>query len=372
VKHVLLVTLFDDNYGNRLQNYALQTVIENQGFEVTNAIQPRPTDTNSKLSRVKNLAVDFLALCGLEQYKKKRNIRVIRGIRSDNFYEFNRKYIKKMIPIQYNNYAALDLEKFDYAITGSDQVWHNWDHADGELDYFYLRFIDKEKRIAYAPSFGFSIFPDEDKNTHIKGISGINKLSVREHKGAQLIHDYTGREATLVLDPTMLLRSTDWDEITKRPKEKLPNKYLFLYFLGERTSSVIEGYKKVCHENNLELIDIFDKESPFYSMGPSEFIWIIKNADYVCTDSFHATVFSIIYHKEFTVFKRAGKGYEDMFNRIENLLNEFDLMNRVFKDNNDHTNVLKTQSTIDWVEIEEILNSRKRDSMSYLLAALER
>ena len=369
MKHVLLVTLFDDNYGNRLQNYALQTIIINQGFEVTNAIQSRPTASNFGLRIIKNLAVDFFAFFGIERYKKKYNRRIIAKTRSESFYNFNNQYIKNKLPIGYNDYTALNLNKFDYAVTGSDQVWHNWDHVDGELDYFYLQFIDGTKRISYAASFGFSSFPEMDKEIHIRGLRGINKLSVREQTGAQLIKEYIDREAELVLDPTMLLKSTDWEKIIKKPNEVLPEKYMFLYFLGERTSSVVTEYKRICEVNNLQLVDVYNKDSAYYSMGPLEFVWMLRNADYVCTDSFHATVFSIIFHKDFKVFKRAGEGYEDMFNRIENLLNIFDLTDRVFMNNND-TKATHSQSLIDWEKIEDKLNSKRRDSIGFLSDAL--
>lgn len=371
MKQVLLVTLFDDNYGNRLQNYALQTVLENQGFEVTNAIQPRPGNNNSKSQRIKDVLMKALALIGIREFKEKCEFKEVIRLRTDKFSEFNHKYIKNMIPIKYYDYSTLDLASYSYAITGSDQVWHNWDHVQGELDFFYLQFIEKEKRIAYAPSFGFSEFPEEDLNMHLTGLRKMNALSTREQKGAELIEKYVGRKAEVVLDPTMLLYSREWDKIIKKPDKEIPSKYLFLYFLGERTPAVINEYKRICMEKNFQLIDLYSKDSAFFSMGPLEFIWLIKNADYVCTDSFHAAVFSVLYHKKFTIFKRIGEGFENMFDRIENLLNEFGLMNRVFDESENYIKNLNSQIDIDWIKVDEILNVRREESLNYLKNALK-
>ncbi|RGZ73188.1 polysaccharide pyruvyl transferase family protein [Agathobacter rectalis] len=212
------------------------------------------------------------------------------------------------------------------AISGSDQVWHKWKHDLNELPYYYLEFMPKEKRTSYAASFGFEEFPQNDIEQHIKGLQGMNKISCREQSGCNLVHKYVGKEAVRVLDPTLLLSADEWRNIEHKSGDiqiiNLKKKYVFMYFLGEITDEYYDFIRSTMEENNInEVFDFFDEsKSHFVEKGPSEFINLIDNAEYVFTDSFHCTVFSLLFNKRFKVFRRQQTGFEKMFGRIEDLL----------------------------------------------------
>ena len=218
---------------------------------------------------------------------------------------------------------AQNWDEYDFAIVGSDQVWHKWGNDLKELPYYYLEFMPKEKRLSYAASFGFDEFPTIDREKHIKGLKGMHAISCREQSGCRLIKEATGKEATHVLDPTLLLKPEEWRNIEAdistvvKPEEK----YIFIYFLG----NIIEEYRQyideIASKRGLRIIDFLDmQDKNIACCGVGEFVSFIDHADYVLTDSFHCTVFSILFEKEFTVFKRKQEGFEKMYSRIEELL----------------------------------------------------
>ena len=214
---------------------------------------------------------------------------------------------------------------YDYAITGSDQVWHRWSEEDAELDYFYLRFMPEEKRISYAASFGFHQFPINDLEKHAEGLAGIRHLSCREYEGKSLINQITGREAEITLDPTLLLEKDDWQKIEKTPCHNLrkTDNYLLVYFLGEITDDTKKALEIIAQDNKLKIVKVYDINQPeYYLTTPDEFVWLVDHAAFVCTDSFHACVFSILFHKQFLAFRRQQEGMETMFGRIETLFQQ--------------------------------------------------
>lgn len=223
-------------------------------------------------------------------------------------------------------------------MVGSDQVWHNWHEQtdiapDDDLSYFYLEFMPHEKRIAYAPSFGFTEFPTEDKDEHIKGLNGMAALSCREKDGCELIKEETGREAEWVLDPTLLLEKGDWDKIANKPSYDVPNRFLLLYFLGNITEEYQAKIDEVAEKYQLKVINILSPETypDYYQTAPDEFIYLVSHASFICTDSFHATVFSIIYGKNFISFRRQQEGFMNMFGRIGDLLESTELVDHEYE-----------------------------------------
>lgn len=227
-------------------------------------------------------------------------------------------------------------KEYDYAITGSDQVWHNWSHNPDDLAYYYLEFMPREKRINYAPSFGFSEFPESDIEFHKKGLQGFDKLSCREEEMQKLIMNLTGQKVQLVLDPTLLLNLNQWRKFASKPEYDLPDKYLLCYFLG----NITEEYEHAIHEaaGSLPVIHIYDigsphakKDSPEYLTHPGEFLYLFEHADFVCTDSFHGSAFSVNFGKNFLAFRRRQQNMEGMFGRIESLLVNTGLTNHIYK-----------------------------------------
>lgn len=318
-RNVLLVTLQDNNnIGNRLQNYALQLILEKLRLKVVN-LDDGQNDISVK-TEVKNLIKYVLSIVGLRRNGIETYYRMKR-------YQVNRKftngYIHNINKVTYTDVYRKDWTAFAAGIVGSDQVWHKWRNDINELPYYYLEFLPEDKRVAYAASFGFEQFPLNNRNQHIEGIKGMNHISCREKKGCDLVESVIHKKVPHVLDPTLLLSPDDWHDLSIDANEysKSQKNYAFLYFLGELPSEYRKEVQRIINEKNLEVIDFLDfTDKNIANCGPKEFISLIENASYVFTDSFHCCVFSLLFNRRFEVFRRKGPGMEKMFSRIEELL----------------------------------------------------
>ncbi len=355
MKKVLLVTIQGDNVGNRLQNYALLETLKAEGCEV---YSPHLVNNSSFSKRLKNNIKICLYHLGVKKFTDK----YIWREREQKFRRFSQQYIDNLFDVKYNRINPKDFEKYDYAITGSDQVWHNWSGEEDELRYYYLDFMPKEKRIAYAPSFGFDEIPEKYRDIHLAGINGMNRISCREESGVKLIERETGRKAELVVDPTLLLDKDKWLKLKKQSPLYNGKPFVLIYFLGNKIESYRKAVSEVANRENLEVIDIYKMSYDSLLTTPDEFIWLIENASYVCTDSFHATVFSILFGKKFMSFRRSQAGNENMFNRIETLLSIFDLKDRIFEGDN----IAKIYEDYNAASIDDIRES----SLKYLREAI--
>lgn len=337
MKKVLLFTLQSNNLlnnaniGNRLQNYALQTALENKECYIITPVYNNVSAIKEIKIHLKSIVKLLLNCIGVKKYYQKE---CAFKKRDEIFRQFSETYIHNRINISHFDTSKLPAD-FDLAVTGSDQVWHNWEGTKRELQYFYLMFTDKSKRASYAPSFGFPEFPEKDKAIHQKGLSEMKYLSCRESEGSRLIRELTGRDAPVLPDPTMLLSRNDWKKISRKPPYDIPEKFMLVYFLGdtgeyEKTMSNISG------ERGCGTVSIYDpKDMPRFCTDPCEFLWLTENADCICTDSFHACVFSIIFEKPFMAFPRKGKnGMDKMFDRIETLIAAYGLENHILRDEN--------------------------------------
>ena len=153
-------------------------------------------------------------------------------------------------------------------------------------------------------------------------------MSCREQQGSDIVTRLTGRECITLIDPTLMLSSEEWDNVSKKPIFHNENdKYILLYFLGELTKEYKDIIDNTSKRYNLKVIDIYDKNSKYYSCGPSEFIYMIKHCSIMLTDSFHGSVFSYIYNKPFRIFNRVGGS--SMNSRLENLINVLHLSNNI-------------------------------------------
>lgn len=310
------------NYGNRLQNYALQQVLISLGFEVETIRVNRSNkpEISERLKSISNLH-DLL-----EKIKNRLNYYLQKNVRHSReriFREFSHKHLNETKNIISNDCEARALNSFfDYFVTGSDQVW-NPNNLHG-TSFFFLTFADKDKKIAYAPSFGVSEIENKDKINYKKWLLNMDKLSVREEAGAKIIKELIGKDVPVLVDPTLLLTKKDWLKISKEAKNKPQNKYLLTYFLGGIPCEYQNQVDIIAKQNNFDIINLGDiKDKDTYITGPSEFIDYINNCSVFCTDSFHGVVFSIILEKPFIVYERIGT--TSMYSRINTLLDKFDL-----------------------------------------------
>lgn len=352
MKKIAILTINDDNnYGNKLQNYAVQEILRKQNFKpetINNQIGI--VGINVLKKKIKNILKKFLKNKSSKRYNK--------------FMEFN-KYIKYSRFYIDKNHISNNLNNvYDFFVTGSDQVWNPTFGRMSDIDF--LTFAPKEKRNSFSASFGISEIPDDMKEYYKEKLNGLNHISVREDSGKEIIKELTGREDVEVfVDPTMLLTAEEWDKVAKKPKQLKTDKYILNYFLGELSEERRNEINRIAKENNCEVINILDKNSSFYETGPSEFLYLEKNAFLICTDSFHSSVFAILYNHPFIVFEREDE-LVSMNSRIETLLRKFNLKNRKFEGK-----ITQENLNHDYREVYEILEKEREKAENFLEKALD-
>lgn len=287
MKKVAIITFtYGNNYGQRLQNYALQNVLKKYNLDVYTIPQRKKIHNfKQKIKKIINLR---FTICEL--------------YRSKLFELFDKENI-----IYYKHFIAENLESFnvfnmffDVFVVGSDQVWNPFSPDVNET--FFLTFAEKSKRIAYAPSFSVDELPIECIEKYKKYISGFDndKISVREDRGADIIKNLGG-DSCVVLDPTLLVDKNIWGIVSKKPNIQIKSGYILMYILGNDKKSSIDRYAK---NKGLEIIILKEGTKEFSKTGPAEFLYLIENAEYIITDSYHGTIFSILNHKQFRNISR--------------------------------------------------------------------
>lgn len=264
--------------------------------------------------------------------------------------------------------------KYDAFLCGSDQIWSPLCYDEK----YFLTFVDDtSKIIAYAPSFGSSqIMNLEVKKRVADHISRFRHLSVREKQGAELIQELTGQKPTVVLDPTLLLSGKQWEtyaEVIKQ--ERLSGEYILCYFLGEEKKyrPFVQALKKRMGLP-VYIVPVTRKqrgssETIPFEVGPGEFVSLVRQAAYVCTDSFHGMAFAINFQIPFTVFKRfEDKDPRNQNSRIFSLLEILGLENRLMKSGK--MEAQKVTLSVDFSESQKRLEAWKHSSMQYLEEAL--
>lgn len=351
------------NYGNRLQNYALQIFLEN--------ILPKSEintiwydEDNFKLNQ------SFITIQNIRRYLFNRhgfrkfvnsNMILYDVIREYNIKKFSDKYINTIFDYK----IASDLNnKYDYFVVGSDQVWNPY---CVNVEAAFIKFADSYKRIAYSASFGVENISREKLEDYKYGLDGMEYISVREEAGAKIVKDIIKRDVPVLVDPTLLLAQDEWCEIINKPSWYKDEKYILLFFLSNVPKKVWEEVGRLANENGYNIIDLMDKKNlDYYASSPDEFLYLIKNASLVYTDSFHGTVFSIIMRVPFVNCPRENVGM-NMNSRIDTLLKLFKLESR--KGNNYNNYAIDKPFEIDYNNIDEVLNKEREKSKKYLLRA---
>ncbi len=343
------------NYGAVLQSYALQL-------------------------KTKSFIIDYYSPYIYDQYKLFKPLRknvikfIISLVRDFRNYKVNKKrYInfEKVI----SNLPLISLEEtnnMSILITGSDQVW-NPEITNGLSDIYTLNFgNDNIKRISYAASVGNINNIEKYKNEYKDKISKLDRISVREESAKlELEKILPYKKIEVVLDPTLLLTEKEWNNEIKSIKSE--NKKYILAYVVEENDNYLKIVNKLSKETGLGIIH-FGRKNPgynneiktCYTSGPLEFVNLIKNADYIVTTSFHATVFSIIFNKKFWVVphRTTGSRVTDLLNklgishRIVNTLEEFEKRNY--------------DENIDYNKVNKILEKEREKSINWLADAIEK
>lgn len=264
--------------------------------------------------------------------------------------------------------------EYDAVLVGSDQLWLP---SNVMADYYTLNFApDRVNKIAYATSFGIGEIPAKYENVYARFLSRINHLSAREISGKSIIKKLVGRDVPLVCDPAMLLDLNGWNEVVS--ERIVHEKYIFCYFMGDNPDQR-DFVKRLAQKTGCKVVALLhlDQYIPAdesyvdyapYDISPADFVSLIKHADYVCTDSFHGTVFSINYSKSFFTFKRFNtKASLSTNTRIISLLKTVDLMNRLYEGNESVDIDIDINN---WDCIQQKVTEFRKNSLHYLKNAL--
>lgn len=323
---VAIITINDNNnYGNRLQNYALQKFLfDNLKIEEVDTIWYDPEYTYMSQIDIfswKTWLKYFINWKNFRKYLKTYYLK--NNIRMYNISKFTKKI---NIKLDFKIEDKLS-KRYDYFITGSDQVWNPyfWLERRNQANIRFLKFVSKEKRIAYAASISVPKIPKDKEQFFKDSLNEMKAISMRETAGANLVKILTGREVPVVVDPTILLFKEDWQRLELKPEWYNDEKYIFTYFLGEPSPII----KNVAKKNSWKIYNLMDKNNlNLYTSRVEEFIYLINHAELMVTDSFHGTVFSILMNTPFLVVNRQQKGVADMTSRIDTLMELFGYQNR--------------------------------------------
>lgn len=364
-KKLAIITLYDNiNFGNKLQNYAVQSYFEAMNFDVVtlpNWEQFHPT-CHIK-GYIHSLAHRIIRIFGLE---KERVFLEQRKQQRRNYIEsFSRQYLTLGPIVRYTKMDSKLKEEYDYFVTGSDQVWHGWSGRKKELEFFFLQFADPEQRITIAPSFGFEEFPKKYLTVYKNGLQGIQNISCREESGKKLIKSLSGKNATILLDPTMLIDVEKWMQMLRRPSQFINMDYIFVYALGGYGGTIKNNVEKLAKRKKYSVIDINNINSDYYILTrPDEFLYWIYSSKLVVTDSFHAVVFSILFHKPFIVFSREDE--LGMENRLDTLLDKFNLMDRKYtRLKNDFEKENDPILSVDFGKVDEVIQLERKKAKDF-------
>ena len=347
------------NYGNVLQNYALRQVLLRYA-EVVDSLWHEQ---------------DRFMVRTWHKWSWKEPVKYLinwRGFRNELLSDFHgmemvrqgriKEWCDRYIGIK----RAADLSKiaddYDYFVVGSDQVWnHALVHGDAA---YFLDFVPPEKRCSYAASFGISEIPEEERSFYQEHLQGYHNYSTREATGARLVQELTGQQATVDLDPVFLPGVSRWEQLLQ-PIERRP--YIFLYMPLDASLAVA---RQLAAQQHLDIVYVAYNKSIRHpernpgdcriAVAPEEFLSLLYHAHCVVTGSFHATVFSVLFHKPFytSVPERIGS-------RITDVLHLLSLSDHIIQ----HGQV-PSASEPDWGRVDARVTALRTESLQHLKESL--
>ena len=372
-----------------LQAYATQRAIEKLGYNAVTVASNAPITymTQSKLKYYfHKLSNKDIVLTKLRQYNSKLKLKqypdIVNGKKERDIYF--EKFYKNYIHLSNYNANREDLTKFastcDAVVVGSDMLWHP---INIEHDFFTLTFVpDNVKKISYATSFGTTHIPKYQVENYKIFLNRFSSISVREKSGVDVIEKLEIRQdVSVVLDPTLLFTGDEW-MLLQDTQPIINEKYIFCYFLGVNQEhrdfanhlKKLAGYKIVALQHLDEFVETdlnFGDIRP-YNVGPKEFLNLIRNAEYICTDSFHGTCFSILNHKKFFTLNRFSNTHSQSTNtRMDSLLSSLRLEDRRIEPQAVNYETI-LEAKIDYEAVDITLKKMRRESYDYLENAINK
>lgn len=379
-KKIGIITILNvNNYGAELQAFALNFTLRKLGYdnEIINYLYFKHPDYKKEKASNPIVKISFITnlkgivLKWIDTFNTLTNPKnaKIRKARFDAFHSLNTNISKP-----YNSFSALYNAKMDYDtfIVGSDQVWNP--NTRTSIKPYFLTFAPKDKnRISYASSFGVGNLDSNFYPIYKECFEHIDHISCREKAGLEIIKAVTGKVGTHVVDPTLLMSKKEWKSVMIPYNAKEP--YILMYILTHSpyiTELALEIQKKtgfkiirVCFnsiniEKNKDILNIVDA-------GPAEFLGLFASASFVITNSFHGSIFSLIFEKEFFTITPLNKSNNS---RQQGLLEMVSLENRIIKEGSDISKI--SLDTIDYTIINNIIEKEKQDSVAFLTNAIEK
>lgn len=338
-----------NNYGSKLQALATVRMFEDLGlpYEIIRYNKKNLRFLLRSAPRFFNWVFindHYLQLQRAIEFRKHPAVRTSVEIRNKAFDSFDAHFENHLSPV-YKSYAELKRrcpEVYDQVITCSDQLWSPSALGSG---FYNLMFVPEAmNKVSWASSFGVSQIPWYQKSRTQTYLNRIEHISMRENRGAEIVKELTGRDVPVLMDPVFVFDKDEWNALIP-PKEPEWDPYIFCYFLGENPEHRAAA-KALSEKTRMKIVTLrhldkyvaedetFGDIAP-YDVDPVRFLDILRNAAYICTDSFHGTAFSMIFEKKFIVFDRYNSRSSNSKNsRIDSVCKNAGLTNRRYVDIN--------------------------------------
>lgn len=342
------------SYGAALQSYALQQFLFDCGVDneiVDYRCEYMEKNYKSLIKIVKGKELKSFVGSIVKMPNKIKNLKLSKG--------FQDKFMKRSKPVTRENIESIR-DDYKVFISGSDQVWSPV--CVGFDKTYFLDFAKPEQKYSYAASLGTSAIPNELHSEYKKLLSDFRCRSMREESGKKVVESITGKEAHLNVDPTLLLKSEQWDKIAG--ERIIKEKYIFLFNVL-KPKKLIEYAVKLGKEKNLPVYYLNDKHLPIKGVkyvkhvAADGFVNLIKNAEYVVSNSFHASAFSIIYHKNL-VMELDTQVLRNI--RSEELMKKLSMNDREIKEGLN----INPDAYVDWDKVDNYLADNREISRKYL------
>lgn len=384
-KVALVICYFQHNYGSQLQALATQMICDKLGIgnETIRIDGLKPEINKAKyryfLSRIFDINTIKDKMSTVRKLIAKRtNAEYKKNLakRDALFTQFaNERFNLSRL---YHSKAELGKQAHEYSafVVGSDQLWLPSNIA---ADYYTLNFVpDDIKKVAYATSFGVSRLPKRQANAAKGFLSRLDDIYVRETSGQKLIKELTGKDVRIVCDPTLLFSAEEWNAMAP-PERRIKEPYVLCYFLGNNPQhrkwakqlSDATGCKivQLMHLDEYIKSDEGVADYPLYEVDSLEFVGLIREAKYVLTDSFHCTIFSTLFRKQFFAFRRYSNDSAVSTNsRLYSLLGTLGMRERLLTGN--ETIEEATSLFVDWNQVHQRIANLKAESIRLLENAL--
>lgn len=371
-KVAILAPFRGANFGTLLQAFALSRYLHNRGVdsEYVNYTSLRKSTFLERVIKKIRRIINSPRQSKLIEYKGIDNYSFMNKPPYKEWQLIMDAFSKQHIPYSnmlYNDLTIRQCNKvYDSFIVGSDQTWSIERNAQYAL--YYLPFAPTNKPLfSYAPSFGTAALTKYHTELILKYLPKFALLSCREKTNADSLSRLLQKPVSYVLDPTMLLNKKQWGELLE-PISGLPQKYILVYALGER-EDVSQFAERISQQQNIPIYYILtrpkyeSKENVLSQLNPFQFLYAISHASTIITDSFHGTLFSINFEKEFYSFykRNAETGVLNDNDRMDELLSTFHLHDRLIKYNQD-----VKYSYIDYKNIRSIVDILRQKSYEYI------